>query len=59
VRTGAHAGGSFDSGHACAMVEIRVEDPGTLGDRWLVGAVVDRALAHGWSSATAPRRAWL
>jgi len=107
-RAGAHAGGAFDSGHARAMIEVRVDDPGTpiarfrlalfvderpggapprditprylrttlpagryragldvpaRGARWLVGAVVvdreGRALAHGWSSAIALRRAWL
>jgi hypothetical protein len=40
-RAGAHAGGSFDSGHARAMIEVRIEDPGTLGARFRLALFVD------------------
>ena len=38
---GAYAGGSFDSGLDRAMVEIRVEDPNTLGARFRLAIYVD------------------
>jgi len=38
---GAYAGGSFDSGLERAMIEIRVEDPSTLGARFRLAIFVD------------------
>ncbi len=40
-KSGTHAGGSFDSGHDRAMVEIRVADPGTLSARFRLAVFVD------------------
>ena len=39
--------------------KLFIEQGCAIARELYLGAVVDRALAHGWSSATAPRRAWL